>query len=610
MATHKDERSKYLAAIEEQEQHQQLLETQIELLRRALVRVSLAAEGNDSELDKNLDKLRSQLRKQDPEKMQKVLNSLDVMLVSYDERHSQNQHKIYSSVNELISSLKEMHHDKNALSRIRKLASSAKKLSSKPEILASLLSEIAILQGVLQSPSSSPAISAPSDTNSPEEGGVDENAGFFSRIFSRSNNENSNRVDDDDFEPEDTHRDSFNASISNTLDDGSDFHLDNDLPETPSAADPDNEAKRSANIREPEFSRISNRVNEVLIDLLDNVEPGEVVAHKAHAARERINRGLNWFELVPTLEDIRDIVSDVYLTADNEYKAYLSEVESELSNILATVGIVNEEISYASKEESLFEDTMESHLGALSQSMEISTEVAQLKQTVAEHLKTVGNVLSSKKVSRFGRDKKLIEKLAVMEKQVEIAKNEYHKAQTELEIAEAKALTDALTGLPNRQAYNERIHQEFSRWQRYNRPFSLMICDIDYFKRINDDFGHAAGDRVLQVLGKALPRHLRIVDFVARFGGEEFVVILPETDGNSAKIVAEKIRLAIEKIAFKFKDEAIEVTLSVGLTSYKEEDSIDSGFKRADKALYMAKEKGRNRAIFLSEDIESEKTRH
>ncbi len=158
---------------------------------------------------------------------------------------------------------------------------------------------------------------------------------------------------------------------------------------------------------------------------------------------------------------------------------------------------------------------------------------------------------------------------------------------------ERMAVTDKLTGLYNRYKFYQVANQEIERSKRHNRPLSLILFDIDWFKKINDTYGHDAGDRVLRSIAKLLHNNLRKYDLIFRWGGEEFIVLAPETDATNAKKLAEKIRTLISSYDFK---EPKEVTVSLGVAELGENDTdIDSLVKRADNALYISKKDGRNR---------------
>ena len=154
------------------------------------------------------------------------------------------------------------------------------------------------------------------------------------------------------------------------------------------------------------------------------------------------------------------------------------------------------------------------------------------------------------------------------------------------------ATHDALTGVFNRYLYDTVIEQEIKRSRRYNSPLSVIICDIDCFKKINDTYGHKTGDSVLIELAGIISEQIRQSDFLFRIGGEEFIIIAVETALLNAVALAEKLRIAIQEWDFR---EAHTVTMSFGVAEYTQIDTPAALFKRADAALYRAKEKGRNR---------------
>jgi two-component system, cell cycle response regulator len=163
-----------------------------------------------------------------------------------------------------------------------------------------------------------------------------------------------------------------------------------------------------------------------------------------------------------------------------------------------------------------------------------------------------------------------------------------------LEETRRLANNDGLTGLPNRRRASERLEVEVSRSRRYRNPMAVALCDVDHFKNVNDRFGHNLGDEVLVHVASALQASLRQVDLVGRWGGEEFLVILPETDLAGARIVGERLRKAVESIP-PFKDGPESVTCSVGVAVFEGETSTAAFVDRADQALYRAKRAGRNR---------------
>ena len=155
---------------------------------------------------------------------------------------------------------------------------------------------------------------------------------------------------------------------------------------------------------------------------------------------------------------------------------------------------------------------------------------------------------------------------------------------------------DGLTQVHNRRYFDEAIERELSRCRRYGRALSLLLIDVDHFKRINDTFGHLAGDAVLKEVASAIQKRIRKEDLLSRYGGEEFAVLTPEIDHKGAQAMGEKVRKVIEKHEFSFDGEVIPVTISCGVATLgKKGDEAAALVQRADEKLYEAKESGRNK---------------
>ncbi|WP_166358551.1 sensor domain-containing diguanylate cyclase [Pseudomonas akapageensis] len=159
---------------------------------------------------------------------------------------------------------------------------------------------------------------------------------------------------------------------------------------------------------------------------------------------------------------------------------------------------------------------------------------------------------------------------------------------------EALATLDSLTGLPNRRGFDLLAAQALGEAQREPKPLMALMLDLDHFKQLNDTHGHLAGDEVLRGFSRLLENCLRHSDIICRWGGEEFIVLLKDTDSHNARMIAEKIRLQTEHEIFTYADQAIHLTTSVGLTALKPGDTLHALIARADQALYRAKQSGRN----------------
>ncbi len=169
------------------------------------------------------------------------------------------------------------------------------------------------------------------------------------------------------------------------------------------------------------------------------------------------------------------------------------------------------------------------------------------------------------------------------------------EAVANAEIAQQRAMTDALTGLLNRYGLQHILAREQSEARRYNRHLSCLMIDLDNFKMVNDTYGHKAGDTALQQVATILAEAVRGSDIVFRYGGEEFLVLLPETDLEGAAALAEKIRTSAASRSFGDGEHIFSLTLSVGAARLSDNESGNDMVARADMALYQAKERGRNR---------------
>ena len=166
-----------------------------------------------------------------------------------------------------------------------------------------------------------------------------------------------------------------------------------------------------------------------------------------------------------------------------------------------------------------------------------------------------------------------------------------------LEQSQAQALVDPLTNVLNRSAYNLKMVQLTHEFKRYNEEWALLMLDIDRFKKFNDDFGHKLGDKVLKSVAGTVSDSIRASDQIFRYGGEEFVVILGRINAKTATQLAEKICRQVEKDCFVDGDKKFQVTISIGGAIISKDDTEMSLFERADKAMYRAKNNGRNQVV-------------
>ncbi len=191
-----------------------------------------------------------------------------------------------------------------------------------------------------------------------------------------------------------------------------------------------------------------------------------------------------------------------------------------------------------------------------------------------------------------------------LQTRMKISSDDLKQLHQELEKSQQEAQTDSLTLLINRRGLEKKLELERIRARQNDSPFSIIMVDIDHFKRVNDTFGHLVGDSLLKSIAYMLKEHLRRNDIAARYGGEEFLILLPETGIDGAKAVAQKIRKTLSTKEWKLKESGKsmgKITVSMGIAIYKFNEPEESLIKRADDALYLAKNKGRDQIITQEE---------
>lgn len=237
-------------------------------------------------------------------------------------------------------------------------------------------------------------------------------------------------------------------------------------------------------------------------------------------------------------------------------------------------------------------DELDSLIGAFNRMSSRLEESRMRDQASQEALKQANESLEARVEERTRELVDLTDKL----------KHEIVERQRVEEALARAAMSDPLTNLLNRRAMNFHLQHEFERFKRTGSTFTMLLCDIDHFKLINDELGHAAGDQVLMTVSNILREQIRGQDLLARWGGEEFLLLLPDTGLEGGEDVADKLRRKIAAEAISVADRKIKLTISVGACSYHKDHTVDSLIGAADKALYAAKHRGRNQVVVCGRD--------
>jgi diguanylate cyclase len=305
-------------------------------------------------------------------------------------------------------------------------------------------------------------------------------------------------------------------------------------------------------------------------------------------------------ELGNLLERVTQLASEQRAAAQREkleLEHLLQQMTSRLDEIAAHLAGEVEEQNAAQDDTAKLNLLVSGEVEELKTNVMRALDLPALRNQVGLRLDAINGHLHEFRGREESRVRTYRERVGRMRSRIRELERESHSLHLSLQEEHRLSMIDALTGIPNRAAYDDRMEQEFRRWKRFGRTVAILAWDIDRFKGINDAYGHKAGDRVLRIFGQQLAKHVRETDFVARYGGEEFVMLLVGSSPAEAYGVADKIRIEISQLGFHFHDKPVTITASCGITNFIAEDTADVAFDRADRALYQAKEAGRNRCV-------------
>ena len=285
-----------------------------------------------------------------------------------------------------------------------------------------------------------------------------------------------------------------------------------------------------------------------------------------------------------------------------ELGGFLEQLTGALTEIDQHLGKDDESREASRQEQEELHETVSGGVSELRAQVEDQQDIAHLKSVVSERLDNIRERMEqfreserTRRAESEARNRELKHRLGQLEGETEELREALRRNRLRM-------LEDPLTGIYNRLAFEERLHQEWVRRERHGGVMSLAILDIDHFKRINDDFGHKAGDKALRIVAQRIASLIRESDFLGRYGGEEFVLLLPETGLEDARRVADKLRAAVAETSFRYRDNPLEITVSCGVGEAGEGESEESLFRRTDEALYQAKANGRNRTEVAEPD--------
>jgi len=652
-------REKYLKSIEQQEKLERRWDARLDLLRRGLVRSTLAAEGTDRAVDQCMKEMREVVRTDNMDAaLAALLPRLEKAVLDSEQRRETRAEQVSAALTALVAQLQSLPLPKEVSRPLKKFSKQLEARADQAREIPLLLSELSQLQGqairALETPEEpsrpgllqrlfgghdhSEATPAPAPTPEAEAAplpsppqATDTAAVAPTPVSTAEQVHAQDRTPDplvsveavDEPDPAPAPAPAVSPAQPSivsapTLDEPTEpapaaENPDELTPEEPpqpileatavpeepvehpAAVVPDESPYNLPDSPEPSYSSVARHIEDTLLGLLGDLTLPERHRPQAESMRERLKNGLNWYELLPILDDLAVLMLAITDSGQHEFEAYLQRLNDRLESFQNTLRAASEDHADQSSASREMDTQIREQVDGLQNSVQQADDLESLKHVLENHLEGLLGTMDQHQKQRDLREQEVSSRLKSLAERVALMEQDALIVRENLEEQRQKALVDPLTGLPNRAAWSERLEQEVEQWQRHGNSLLIAMLDLDHFKRINDNYGHLAGDRVLKLIASVLRKRVRGGDFIARFGGEEFVLLVPDTPLAAGAKLAEALRAAIEACPFHFKGEPVTVTVSMGMTAFKPGEHSDLVLKRADQALYRAKNAGRNR---------------
>ncbi|XOZ32277.1 diguanylate cyclase [Halomonadaceae bacterium KBTZ08] len=560
-----DWRQKYIAALEQHEQDEQQWQRRQNSLQRLLVRVSLVAEGQDSDLDGLLGELRELARSDNPDadRLLRLQEALEERVSGFDEARDEVIRRLQGAIGRLAEPLR-ARAGREERRQLKSLQRTSPETIGRFDALPALLEQLAAIQQQL--------LSAAGEST--------KQGSLLQRLFGRRGSGTSGNDAEE---------------------------APSQAAEAPSSAAPDSVMDTSANgleldsgeprVDDDQFHNLKARLLQLLRHIQQHIPLSGPAGERIEQLLEGVGESQNWHQIQAALDEVVHLIVAAVGRGQREFEQFLAGLDQRLVRLRTQFETGALDFEHWQDVSEHFDRRIDQELDEMGSEALGATELSALQQAVRDHVDRLNATLKEYRDAEADREQELQAQVNDLRDKVAAMEAESREAQKELKKEREKATTDMLTQLPNREALEERLEQEYRRWHRYREPTTLAIIDIDRFKEINDTYGHLAGDKVLQLLARSLRENLRETDYIARYGGEEFVVVLPATPPETAVDVLEKLRERIRSLPFHFRHERVEVTFSGGVTGFMEVDGPHQLLDLADRALYRAKEQGRNQVL-------------
>lgn len=342
---------------------------------------------------------------------------------------------------------------------------------------------------------------------------------------------------------------------------------------------------------------LMQQISHTLSGLMNNLHLPSHYDEEVAILKKALLSSDDFQQLPELLDEVINFVMIVVGKTQENLTNYLSHLNKQLASINATVVTSYQSQKSLSESREGLNTKLQLQVEDASKAIQDISDLDSLKTLINNRLETISDTMTKYRTSMLEKEKQAAQSIAMLKNKVTRMEKDSTSLRALLQERLAQAMTDSLTDLPNRTAYQDAIQPLCKLMQEKQQPLCLAVCDIDHFKRVNDTWGHLAGDKVLRLVPKQIRTVLHKEDLFFRYGGEEFVLVFPNTNSEQALQRAESIRKVVEATPFNMQGEPVSVSVSIGVALLAPGEDPESLFSRADKQLYLAKESGRNKAL-------------
>jgi len=344
---------------------------------------------------------------------------------------------------------------------------------------------------------------------------------------------------------------------------------------------------------------VDQKVIKEFSDLLSSLISTDTHSKQLAKIKSSLTNEISNDKLLHSFLDTFNLLIDEFKQERNTAKTFLSTLSKTLTTVQTAVKNTLSTTEESKKKNNQLNLQLQQQITDMTGTVEIATSLSEIKIDINEKLQNIAGTLEEKSNFEQAQNKKLAKQLKDMESKVSKLETQSNSFEKRLQEQQIKSMQDALTKLHNRAAYDEHFAKEMVRYHHKKFDLAIVVIDLDDFKRINDTYGHTAGDKTLQVIAKTLKKQLPSDAFIGRYGGEEFVILFSGLNQSDLVRELNALRKYIARLPFKFKNTKVSITTSIGVSHVKPQDNVHIAFERADTALYQAKEKGKNKVVYL-----------